>query len=176
MVSWSHGSSYQTSSNAPSHGWDQFPSWVSPTPEKHLSTLSPSSFCPSVCHHSRQLYLLHHYISSVSPPSTAIPAGVAVTSLLALCSCLPACPSHLIQLFILGFRHCYCLLIFKCCSDHILLKTFQCFNSKIFLKFPLLLVYLSYRGLDPTRILSYKYIIYFDHVSPTPTSWWPYHS
>lgn len=36
MVSWSHRFSHQTPSNVPSHGWDQFPSWVSPTSEKHF--------------------------------------------------------------------------------------------------------------------------------------------
>lgn len=98
MVSWSHGSSHQTSSKVPSPGWDQFPIWVSPTPEKHLDhsvsliflslSLSPKlSALPSTS---------YHLVASLPfpPPITSISAGVAVTSFLALCRCLwPGLPT-----------------------------------------------------------------------------------
>lgn len=150
-----------------------------PHPRSISATLSPSSLLS--LSRSPQLSALpstsYHCTSSVSP-SQPCPPSRSGSHLPPGCLQLPmACPSHLLKLFILGSRHCYyCLLIFQMLFWSYSAENFSVFQLKKIKKFPLLLVYLLYRGLDSTRILSDKYIIYFDNVSPTPTSWRPYPS
>jgi hypothetical protein len=87
---------------------------------------------------------------------------------------LPACTSHLIQRFISEPWHGYCLLIFKCCL--ITVFCWKLFNKCFKIKMKTSFFFCWYRGLDVTRLLSHNYIMSLDHVSPTPTSWPPYHS
>lgn len=179
MVSWSHGSSHQASSNVPSHGWDQFPRWLGPTPEKHfghsvpLIFFVPQSVTAAV---SFTFYILSLHLFCF--PLPALPSQQewqSPPSWLSAAACGLSFPPHQtfhirVSALLLPFDFSNAVLIIFCW------KLFSVLTEEKIKKFPLLLVYLLYRGLGSTRLLSYKYVIYFDLVSPTPTSWRPYPS